>query len=71
MVYFDPIIHQSAGYDQFAFQKFHLAAYTDGSSFTTARAQYGQLIVFRNSSIYATDHSKFIVLNQKEEFIST
>ena len=47
MVYFDQIMHRSAGNDQFAFHTFLLAPGTDQSSestFTTGRAHYGQLI---------------------------
>ena len=44
MVYFDPIMHHSAGNDQFAFFTFPLAPDTDKSTFTSDHAHYGQLI---------------------------
>ena len=45
MVYFEQIMHHSAGNDQFAFQIFLLAPNTDLSTFVTGRAHYGQLIL--------------------------
>ena len=49
MVYFDQIMHHSAGNDQFAFHTFLLALDTDLFTFTKGRAhKYGQLIlIFR------------------------
>ena len=46
MVYFDQIMHHSAGNDQFAFHTFLLAPSTDKSTLTTGRAHYDQLISF-------------------------
>ena len=44
MVDFGPIIHHSAGNDQFDFHTFLLES--DTSTFTTGRVHYGQLILY-------------------------
>ena len=45
MIYFDQIMHHSAGNDQFAFKTFLLAPDTDQSTFNTGRAHYGKSII--------------------------
>ena len=43
MVYFDQIMHNSAGNDQFAFHTYLLAPDTDESTFASGRAHWCQL----------------------------
>ena len=45
MVYFDQIMHHSAGNYQFAIHALLLTPDTDQSTFTICRAHYGQLIL--------------------------
>ena len=58
MVYFDQIMHHSAGNYQFAIQTFLLMPDTDQSTFTMCRAHNGQLILryFRSEDSYRFRH---------------
>ena len=70
MVYFDQIMHHSAGNYQFAIHTFILMPDTDQSTFTMCRANYGQLILSHFRSEKANVSRGICIVESKSSSMS-